>query len=107
MAVEASEAVGVLFRELYPQLVGLGVVLTGERELAEDLAQESFAQLLKAWERLRDPAAAPAYLRSTMVNLARSGLRRRMVRRRTAHLIAQPPDQVDTSERTALLNVLR
>jgi RNA polymerase sigma-70 factor (sigma-E family) len=80
MAVGASEAVEVLFREHYSPLVGLGIVLTGERELAEDLAQESFAVLLRTWNNLRDESAAPSYLRSTMVNLSRSALRRRRVR---------------------------
>lgn len=68
----------------YRSLVRLAWLLLGDRGSAEDAAQDAFVQLHRSWDRLRDPSAAPAYLRSTVVNLARSRLRRRLVARRHA-----------------------
>ena len=52
---------------------------------AEDpdgVAQEAFLKVYARWDCLRDPAAAPAYLRRTVVNLSKNALRHRMVLRR-------------------------
>lgn len=51
---------------------------------AEDpdgVAQEAFLKVYARWKSLRDPAAAPAYLRRTVINLSKNSLRHRMVRR--------------------------
>lgn len=50
----------------------------------ESVVQEAFLKVYARWESLRDPAAAPAYLRRTVVNLSKNSLRHRMVRRRHA-----------------------
>jgi RNA polymerase sigma-70 factor (sigma-E family) len=44
-------------------------LLTGDWDSGGDLAQESFIRLYVAWPRLREPVAAWAYLRRTMVRL--------------------------------------
>jgi RNA polymerase sigma factor (sigma-70 family) len=59
-----------------PGAVRLGYLLTGQREVAEDLAQEAFIKAAGRFRHLRDPAAFPAYLRRTLVNLHTSRLRR-------------------------------
>ena len=53
---------------------------------AEDAVQEAFIRMRLAWRRLRDPDRAGAYLRTTVLNLARGRMRRRLValRRRPA-----------------------
>ena len=56
----------------------------------EDVAQEAFVRLHRRSRTLRDPHAAVAYLRSTVVNLTRSRLRHLSVVRRLAP--APPPD---------------
>jgi len=63
-----------LFEMHYASLVTLARVLVDDRGAAEDLAQEAFIRLQPRLERIQDPAA---YLRVTVVNLARSNLRRR------------------------------
>jgi RNA polymerase sigma-70 factor (sigma-E family) len=50
----------------------------------EDVAQEAFVRLHRRSRTLRDPHAAVAYLRSTVVNLTRSRLRHLSVVRRLA-----------------------
>jgi RNA polymerase sigma-70 factor (sigma-E family) len=44
-------------------------LLTGDWDSGGDLAQESLIRLYLAWPRLREPVAAGAYLRRTMVRL--------------------------------------
>jgi RNA polymerase sigma-70 factor (sigma-E family) len=43
-------------------------LLTGDRHLAEDLLQTALAKTYLRWHRLREPAAAEAYVRRVMVN---------------------------------------
>lgn len=67
-----------LFRDHYRELSRLALVLTGNPQVAEDLAQEAFLGLGRQarWPR---PGAEAAYLRRTVVNLSRSYHRRRAV----------------------------
>jgi RNA polymerase sigma-70 factor (sigma-E family) len=72
---------GELYARHAPDAVRLAYLLTGDRALAQDLVQEAFVRLFARFRDLRDPAAFPAYLRATVVNLARSHFRRRRVER--------------------------
>ncbi len=56
----------------------------------EDVAQEAFCRLHERMPGMRDPGAAIGYLRTTVVNLTRSGLRHLQVVRR--HAPAPMPD---------------
>jgi RNA polymerase sigma-70 factor (sigma-E family) len=72
---------GDLYRAHAPDAVRLAYLLTGERGLAEDLVQEAFVRLFGRFRDLRNPDAFGTYLRTTVVNLARSQFRRRRVER--------------------------
>jgi RNA polymerase sigma-70 factor (sigma-E family) len=61
--------------------IRLAYLLTGDRQLAEDLMQEAFAKLIGRLRHLRYPDAFDAYLRRTIVNLATSYFRHRAVER--------------------------
>jgi RNA polymerase sigma-70 factor (sigma-E family) len=63
-----------LFHANYRRLLALAVLVTDDRATAEDLVQEAFARL--HGRALADPDRALAYLRSTILNLSRSRLRR-------------------------------
>ena len=76
------EAVVLLYERHYAELVRLAFALTGDWGLAEELAQEAFVRIWRSWGNIRDQQAAPAYLRTTVVNLARRSLRRRLRERR-------------------------
>jgi RNA polymerase sigma-70 factor (sigma-E family) len=80
-----AEAEGGRLGELYarhaPGAVRLAYLLTGDHALAQDLVQDAFVRLYGRFRDLRDPEAFPAYLRATVVNLARSYFRRRRVER--------------------------
>jgi len=62
-----------------PDAARLAYLLTGDRALAEDLVQEAFVRMFGRFRDLRNPEAFGAYLRKTVVNLARSYFRRRGV----------------------------
>ena len=70
-----------LFREHHTSLLRLARVLTGDDQLAEDLAQDAFVRLdgCAAWPQA---GAELAYLRRTVVNLSHDHFRRRLVVRR-------------------------
>jgi RNA polymerase sigma-70 factor (sigma-E family) len=80
-----TEAEGGRLAELYrvhaPAAARLAYLLTGDRALAEDMVHEAFVRLFGRFRDLRNPDAFPAYLRTTVVNLARSHFRRRKVER--------------------------
>jgi len=75
--VSADEFVRRLYQEHAVRLVRVGVLLLGDQPSAEDVVQEAFLGLYRALPRLRDPAKAPPYLRTAVVNGARSVLRAR------------------------------
>jgi RNA polymerase sigma-70 factor (sigma-E family) len=98
------ESVSVDFAGLYesqwwPMLrVALGLV--DDIASAEDVVQEAFAALYRKREALRDPKAANAYLRTSVVNRARSALRRRRTVR--AHLSLIREEHEPPADRSAL-----
>ena len=69
-------------------LVRLAVLLVDDVASAEDVVQDAFAALARRPDAVRDPSRALAYLRVSVVNTARSALRRR----RTARAYSPPRD---------------
>ena len=78
-----------LYRRHFPEAARLAFLLTGDRVLAEDLAQEAFVRLTGRFAHLRNREAFGAYLRRTVVNLVKNQFRRRAVERR--YLEAERP----------------
>ena len=103
---------GGVLAELYARHAGealrLAYLLTGDAPLAEDLVQDAFVRLAGRLLHLRDPGGFHAYLRTTVVNLARSHFRRRAVERRFIARQAEPRpvEQPDLSDREALRRAL-
>src|SRR5205807_2226557 len=65
-----------LYRRHFPEAARLAFLLTDDRVLAEDLAQEAFVRLTGRFAHLRDRAAFTPYLRRTVINLAKNQYRR-------------------------------
>jgi RNA polymerase sigma-70 factor (sigma-E family) len=61
----------------YSSLLRSAFLLTGDRGHAEDLVQAALVRTLLSWGRLRDPAKAEPYTRTTMLRLAGRWRRRR------------------------------
>lgn len=69
------------FEEHHARLFRLCLLLSGHRELAEDIAQDAFVRAAGRLETLPAPEVG-LYLRATAVNLWRNRMRRRALERR-------------------------
>jgi RNA polymerase sigma-70 factor (sigma-E family) len=103
-AVATDEGrLGELYARHVPDAVRLAYLLTGNRNLAEDLAQEAFVRMYGRFQDLRNPDAFPAYLRRTVVNLANSHFRRVKVERayleREGRMVEAPAADPDDRQR--------
>ena len=74
-----ADAFGEFYRAEYLPMVRLAFGLVDTPEAAEEITQDAFAKVFERWDRLRNPGG---YLRTAVVNGARSELRKREVRRR-------------------------
>jgi len=86
-----------MFDEHADRLLGLACLLLRDRAEAEDVVQEAFLRLQRHAASLQQPTREAAYLRSIVLNLARSRLRRRRLAlwRRPPMSVAQGgPDEV-------------
>jgi RNA polymerase sigma-70 factor (sigma-E family) len=80
----AANVMVEVFTGQYSSLVRLAAMLLDDSHAAEDVVQDAYVRVAARHFRLRDPDRALAYLRQTVVNLARNSLRRRSVVRRHA-----------------------
>jgi RNA polymerase sigma-70 factor (sigma-E family) len=96
-----ADPLAELHREHYRSLVRLATLVLGDVGLGEQVVQDAFVKLQLRWGGLRHIDKAPAYLRSAVLNGARSHLRHRQVRERylARHTVA--PD-THTPESAAL-----
>lgn len=99
-----DEAVTVLYHRHYAELVRTAALLVGDVATAEDVVQDSFIAMHRAWWRLRDPGSALPYLRRVVMNGARSVLRHRVVADRHARTAAP---NVASAEEDALVMLAR
>lgn len=73
--LESGDPLAMLHREHYRSLVRLANLLLGDPARSEEIVQDAFVRLQLKWGGLRRLDRAPAYLRSTVLNGARSALR--------------------------------
>ena len=85
--VERDATLSALHREHYRSLVRLACVLLDELGAGEEVVQEVFVRVHHSWDRVDEPLT---YLRATVLNLARSRMRRRLVARRRVEPVARP-----------------
>lgn len=71
-----------LYEAHYAELVRLATLLVHDQATAEELTQDAFVKWATDAPRLDEPAKAGAYLRSMVLNAARSEIRRRGLRNR-------------------------
>ncbi|MGH3118601.1 MAG: sigma-70 family RNA polymerase sigma factor [Gaiellales bacterium] len=86
VTVGAGMDVGRLHGEHYRSLLRLASVLVDDVGTCEELVQDAFVAVLARHRAFSDDAKAPAYLRSAVLNGARTNLRRQRVRRRARPL---------------------
>jgi len=97
--LDADAALTALYTSHYRQLVRLAALLLDDLSTSEEVVQDAYVRMHGSWHRIRDPEAAVGYLRTTVVNLARSRLRRRMVAQRHA---PKPMPDAPSAEHGAL-----
>jgi RNA polymerase sigma-70 factor (sigma-E family) len=93
----------------WPGLVRLAFGLTGDRWLAEDIAQTALARAYVAWRRVSRADDPDAYLRRILINASHRRFRRRRVSEQPGDLPETPVDgPADlVGERDALLAALQ
>lgn len=105
--VESEQSTVGCFAEFYRSewrdVVGLGFVLTGDRWVAEELAQEGFMAACRKWDQVCDMDKPGAWVRRVVVNQSVSWFRRRGVERRALVRMGNPGGPVDlgVDERSA------
>jgi RNA polymerase sigma-70 factor (sigma-E family) len=87
----ADEEFSEFMHGRWSQLVRLGYGLTGDLQLAEDLAQTAFARAYAAWPRVSRADDPDAYIRRIVVNSNRNRFRKLRV---SEQLTDTPPDLV-------------
>src|ERR1700740_3455405 len=100
-ADEASQAVARAFREEWGRIVAALIGMTGDWDLAEECAQEAFAQALRTWPRDGVPRKPAACLTTTPRNRALDRLRRRATetaRLRDTLVLSPPEDPVGLAD---------
>lgn len=88
-----------LHDQQYRALVRLASLLVDDHGLCEEIVQDAFVEVWRRRDAVRDPDRLPAYLRSAVLNRARSHLRRAEVRRRDR---AQPQRSAPSAETGAV-----
>jgi RNA polymerase sigma-70 factor (sigma-E family) len=93
----ADEAITAAYHNHYAMLVRTAAMLVGDTATAEDVVQESFIAMHRAWWRLRDTSRVLPYLHRSVINKSRSVLRRRVVADRHPPLPAPPLPSAEES----------
>lgn len=111
--VAGGDPLAALYVVHYSGLVRLAALLLDDTAACEDVVQEAYVRLAASGRltRLRDPEASLAYLRTTVMNLARSALRRRLVATKYAPLVHRSEhvddDAIAAVDRTDIVVALR
>jgi RNA polymerase sigma-70 factor (sigma-E family) len=85
---ETAEAVTALYQRHAGSLIRLAMAITRDRQTAEDVVQDAFCGLYRRWPHLSDPACAPFYVRTAVLNGCRRVLRQRA--RHSGDRVAEP-----------------
>jgi RNA polymerase sigma-70 factor (sigma-E family) len=76
---DPEAAITALFDGHYSRMLRVAAVLLSDVTAAEDVVQDAFLAVFTSWQRVRDKQEAVGYLHRSVVNGARSRLRRRAV----------------------------
>lgn len=66
-----DDRIATLYAQHVPKAGRLAYLLTGDKDLAEDIAHEAFVRVLGRLTALRHPTAFASYLRRAVINLTR------------------------------------
>jgi RNA polymerase sigma-70 factor (sigma-E family) len=108
---DRDDLLAELYERRHGEAVRLAWALCRDASLAEELVQEAFVRVYLRGRALRDPAAAPAYLRRTIVNLAydhgrRSARQRQVVVQMSSDAVDDSVDALDPIGSRTLLDAV-
>jgi RNA polymerase sigma-70 factor (ECF subfamily) len=90
--------------ERYPRLVGALALYCGDRDVAEELAQEALARVCRDWKKVKAMGSPEAWAHRVGMNLAHSHFRRRAAEKRATERLGDPRTAQAFTERTDLLD---
>jgi RNA polymerase sigma-70 factor (sigma-E family) len=90
------ESLGAWYENRYPALLRFAYVICRDAAVAEDLVQESFVRIYRAWRKAEEEGL-DAYARRTIVNLNHSRFRRLIRERRALSAMEVAPDHREPS----------
>lgn len=91
-----------LYQRMWWPMLRLATGLVDDVTSAEDVVQDAFAAVYRRWDAIREPGAAVGYLRTSVVNAARSALRRKITARR--HLRVAVEETVEGADQSSVLS---
>jgi RNA polymerase sigma-70 factor (ECF subfamily) len=94
--VRRTEDFDVFYRSEYRSVLGLAIVLSGDRSAAEELVQDAFLAAYKAWDRIGVLDSAGAWVRRLVANRSVSRFRR-MATEAKALVRLKPEPAVDSA----------
>lgn len=95
------EAMAAFCYREHARLVGALTLFVGERDVAEELAQDALVRACQRWEHLERMESPRAWLHTVGMNLARSWVRRRAAERRARARHDARPAPADSGADTA------
>ena len=100
----ADQSLTEIYLAEYDSLVRMAASLVSDIHTAEEVVQDSFVAAQAAWPQLRDSDKGLAYVRQSVMNRARSVIRRRMVADRHP---PKPEPDVPSAEYSAIAELDR
>jgi len=83
------------FRRERPHVFGALVLITRDRQEAEDLTQDAFCKVWERWDRVAEMERPDGYLFAVALNLHRSRVRRSLTALRKALVTSEPSDELE------------
>lgn len=99
---ERTQVINDLFHQHRVGMLRLAILLVDDQQTAEDVVQDAFSGVYRSYAGIVDPAKALSYLRSAVLNNARSALRRRGTARA---YVAPHPVNARSAESMAMLDL--
>ena len=90
------EKLTLMCEQEYPRLVGMLGLYCGDRDVAEDLAQETLIKLCRDWRKVRKFEAPERWVHRVAINLAHSHYRRKGIERRAISALGSRSSESDS-----------
>ncbi|MBT8164827.1 MAG: sigma-70 family RNA polymerase sigma factor [Acidimicrobiia bacterium] len=88
-ALPLREAFPAFYRREYPKMVAIAAAVSGNRSIAEDLAQEAMLRAHRHWDRVSTYERPGAWVRRATINLSLSATKRASAEMRRMLRIAE------------------